>query len=111
MESERIEELTGADLASSISWQRIAAQYDRKAHRKNGLILLTFTGSFRAMNARIPAERIVQYSVMGSHLETLIMAETTLHALRPKAKALDERIAIRRQQRPHERRYLYDVEE
>ncbi len=89
-------------------WQDLVAQYDRKAHRANGLILLTFTGSFRAMNARVPAERLVQFSVMGSHLETLIMAETTLHALRPNAQALDERIERRRQQRPHERRYLYD---
>ena len=89
-------------------WQVTVAEYDRRSHRQNGLILLTFTGSFRAMNARVPAERLVQYSVMGSHLETLIMAEQTLHSLRPNAQALDERIERRRQQKPHERRYLYD---
>ncbi len=95
-------------------WQDLAAQYDRKAHRKSGIIILTFIGSFRAMNDRIPAERTVQFEMAkaqdgkGTHLETLVMAEQTLHTLLPKAHALDERIAIRRQQRPYERRYLYD---
>ncbi len=98
------------------SWQGLVAQYDRKAHRKSGIIILTFIGSFRAMNDRIPAERTIQFEVAkvkdgwggGTHLETLTMAQQTLHALLPKAHALDERIAIRRQQRPYERRYLYD---
>ncbi len=101
-------------------WQVLAAQYDRKAHRKNGIIILTFVGSFRAMNARVATERTVQFavssirskdrgtSVIGSHLETMVMAEQTLHSLLPKARALDERIEFRKHQKPHERRYLYD---
>ena len=99
-------------------WQDTVAQYDRKAHRGNGIIIMTFIGSFRAMNARIAAERTIQFSVgqahqdqelnmIDSHFETLVMAEQTLHSLLPKARALDERIAIRRQQKPHERKYLY----
>ena len=101
-------------------WQNIVAEYDRKAHRNTGIIILTFIGSFRAMNSRVPAERVIQFSVAqkgsqdrevavaGSHLETMVMAEQTLHHLLPNARALDERIMKRRQQRPHERRYLYD---
>ena len=91
-------------------WQDVVAQYDRKAYRKNGLILLTFTGSFRAMNSKIPAERLIQFEVIGSHLETLTMAEATLHGLRSSAQSLEERIELRKDQRPYQQKYLYHDE-
>ena len=89
-------------------WQEVVKEYDRKAHRKNGLITVTFTGSFRAIDTRMTADRVTQYTVGEHHkhaLERLIM---DLVDLRKETFLLDGRIALRKTQTPHERSYLYD---
>ncbi len=90
-------------------WQDIAADYDRKAHRKNGHLIVTFTGSFRAMDSKVAALRGVHFDLTdGTHFDAIDRAVATLDLLRSKAVDLDNSIELRKSQRPHERRYLYD---
>lgn len=91
-------------------WQEIVAEYDRKAHRRNGLLTVTFVGSFRAMDSKVAANRVLHYGLQleGTHFKAIDKAVAALDLLRRKATDLDHRIELRRQQLPHERRYLYD---
>ncbi len=90
-------------------WQDIVAEYDRKAHRKTGILTVTFTGSFRAMDSKVAALRSFQFDLTdGSHFEAIDRTVAALDLLRRKAVELDERIELRKSQKPHERRYLYD---
>ncbi len=91
-------------------WQEIVAEYDHRAHRKNGLLTVTFTGSFRAMDSEVAANRFLHYglAIDGTHFEAIDKAVAVLDLLRSKAVDLDDRIELRRRQSPKERRYLYD---
>lgn len=89
-------------------WQKTVAEYDRKAHRQNGMIVVTFTGSFRAMDAQLPAERTKAYTIKDTHYGALDLCIANMEMLRSKAVALDDRIELRKRQSPHERRYMYD---
>ena len=89
-------------------WQEVVKEYDRKAHRKNGLITVTFTGSFRAIDTRMTANRVVQYAVGEQHEYALNRVIRDLEDLREETFLLDRRIELRKTQTPHERSYLYD---
>ena len=92
------------------SWQELVATYDRKAHRKNGWISISFTGSFRAINDARVARRLVEYMVTPKvgHADVIQEVIDFLISIRDEAQDLDERIELRRNQQPHERQYLYD---
>ncbi len=92
-------------------WQQIVREYDRKAHRKNGIITVTFTGSFRAIDTRMTANRVTQYAIAETHEYALDRLIRDLIELRHEAFLLDHRIELRKTKRPHERRYMYDQEE
>lgn len=95
------------------SWEELVANYDRKAHRKNGWLSLSLTGSFRAIDDRRVARRLVEFKVTkdSTHLEVIQELIDFLESIKEGAIDLDRRIAERQAQLPHERKYLYDDED
>lgn len=91
------------------SWQETVNNYDRKAHRKNAYITVTFIGGFRAMDDEGAAGRVLHYKLEPdeAYAELLATVISDLQELMPKAEDLDERIDRRSKQRPIEREYLY----
>lgn len=91
-------------------WQDIVHEYDRKAHKKIGWLTVTLTGGFRAIDDERAARRTITYGIDPdeSYADVVQQAIEDLKELLPKARDLDARIVERKNQQPHERKYLYE---
>lgn len=95
-----------------MGWKETVNEYDRKAHKKNAFMTVTFVGGFRALDDERVAGRVLNYEVLSTETYTEVLDQviSDLQDLRKKARDLDKRIERRKKQKPHEREFLYGTD-